>query len=290
MKYLPALPALFASLPPIKKSLAVVPQALLAFSLLTGCVVNFDWQTGNGVAVTETRHLPAFTRIEMDVPVQVTVRTGSSYAAYVTGDENLVAYLETEAFGGTLTISQSYLMDPVVEPRITVIVPNLRALEHNGMGTVEILEGGNFGDLSLTLNGGGEILFSGTASTLRAANHGSGRIQAEGYADHLVADLSGPGEIGAEYLLVGGADVEVSGSGSVYLDLDYGSYLFVDMLGSGKVEWWGAPSKVDYRMIGTGRVLEHRGLPKKTAATGAAKASADKPYQTVPKGAGTKKK
>lgn len=257
--------------------------------LLTGCVVNFDWETGNGVAVTETRHLPAFSRIEMDAPVRVTVKTGSSYAAYVTGDENLVAYLETEAFGGTLTISQSYLVDPVVEPMITVIVPDLRALEHNGMGVVEILEDGDFGNLALTLNGGGEILFSGTAASLKATNNGSGRIYAEGYADYLEAVLRGPGEISAEYLLAGDADVEVSGSGSVYLDLDYGSVLSVDMSGSGKVEWWGAPAKVDYRLTGTGKVLEHRGLPKKTAAAPAAKVSAEKPYQTFPKGAGLKK-
>lgn len=262
--------------------------ASLAF-LLTGCVVNSDWQTGNGVAVTETRHLPSFSRIALDAPVQVTVKTGDAYAAYVTGDENLVAYLETEAFGGTLTISQSYLVDPVVEPMITVIVPDLRALEHNGMGVVEILEDGNFGSLSLALNGGGEIRFSGTASTLKAVNRGSGRIYAEGYADYLDAELGGPGEISAEYLLAGDADVEVTGSGSVYLDLDYGSELFVDMLGSGKVEWWGAPAKVDYRLVGTGKVLEHRGLPKKTAGAAAAKASADKPYEIAPKGTGLRK-
>jgi hypothetical protein len=275
-------------LPPFKKPLAAVSHALLACSFLTGCVINLDWQTGNGVAVTETRHLPAFSRIEMDAPVRVTVKSGDSYAAYVTGDENLVAYLETEAFGGTLTISQSYLVDPVVEPRITVIVPDLRALEHNGMGVVEILEDGEFGNLALTLNGGGEILFSGTATNLKATINGSGRIYAEGYADHLQAVMRGHGEISAEYLLAGGAEVDLSGSGNVYLDLDYGSELFVNLSGSGKGEWWGAPAKVDYRLSGTGKVLEHRGLPKKTANT-TAKISADKPDQTAPKGAGLRK-
>lgn len=238
--------------------------ALLPF-FLTSCVVNLDWQTGNGVAVTETRTLSAFTRIELESPIQVTIKTGNTYAAYVTGDENLISYFETSTFAGVLTISQDYAIDPVIEPHITVIVPDLRAVVHNGMGLIEIEEDGDFPNLSLTLNGGGEIRFSGTASKLTADLNGSGRIYAEGYASLLEANLRGQGEISAENLLVGDADVDLSGSGNIYLDLDYGSDLDLVLSGSGRVEWWGAPARLSYNLSGTGKVVEHRGLPKKTA-------------------------
>jgi hypothetical protein len=251
-------------------------------------VVNLDWQVGNGVAVTESRSLPRFSRVETESPVRVTIKTGNEYAAYVTGDANLVGYYETEAFGGVLTISQSYAIDPVVEPHITVIVPDLRAVTHNGMGTVEIVEDGDFPDLALAVNGSGEIRFSGTAAALRADVNGSGRIYAEGYAAYLQANLRGYGEISAENLLAGDADVELSGSGNIYLDLDYGSALSLVLSGSGRVEWWGAPARLDYELSGEGKVVEHRGLPKKTAGTrgssvhAAAKAAAtDKPYEIV---------
>lgn len=272
---------------------AALLTTLATFPLLfSSCVVGLDWQTGNGVAVTETRHLPAFTRVRTDASVHVILQAGDGYRAYVTGDGNLVSYYETEAFGGTLTISQAYAVDPLVEPSITVVVPDLRAVEHNGMGVVEIEEDGGFPDLSLTLNGSGEIRFSGTVSTLRAVNNGFGRIYAEGYAGYLEAEMNGSGEISAEYLLAGDAAVDLPGAGNVYLDLDYGSTLDVDLAGSGRVEWWGAPATLKYDLTGTGRIIEHRGLPKKTAGTevpalgkAGAKAAAG-PYETVKRGAG----
>lgn len=273
---------------PLKKSLVALSLALPAGPFLTACVVNLDWQVGDGVAVTETRSLPRFSRVELESPVRVTIRTGNEYAAYVTGDANLVDYYETDAFGGVLTISQHYAIDPVVEPHITVIVPELRAVTHNGSGTVEIIEDGDFPDLALTVNGGGEILFSGTAAALRAEVNGSGRIYAEGYAAYLQANLRSRGEISAGNLLAGDADVDLSGSGNIYLDLDYGSVLNLVLTGSGRVEWWGAPARLRYELIGDGKVVEHRGLPKKTAGSrgssshAAAKAAAaDKPYDIV---------
>jgi hypothetical protein len=53
--------------------------------------------------------------------------------------------------------------------------------------------------------------------------------------------------------------------------MDYQSTLNLDLSGSGNVEWWGAPSRINYNLTGSGKVIEHRGLPKKSAA---AKASA----------------
>jgi hypothetical protein len=277
----------------MKKSLLAALATLPLF--LNACVVNMDWETGNGVAVTETRHLPAFSRIQADAPIDVIVKQGPAYRAYVTGDANLVAYYETEAFAGTLTISQSYGLDPVIVPQITIEVPDLRSVVHDGMGVVEILDDHHFSNLNLTLNGSGEIHFSGTATNLTTVVNGSGRIFAEGYADYVKAEMRGFGEISAEYLLAGDADVVLSGAGNVYLDLDYGSVLNLDLSGSGRLEWWGAPLKVDYHISGTGKVLEHRVSPRKIAAAkpsakAAANADAGKTYEIAPKGTGLKKK
>jgi hypothetical protein len=200
---------------------------------------------GNGLAATEVRTLSAFDRVRLDAPVHMTVKSGSAYAAYVTTDGNLTGYLTTDTWNGTLTIGLPYSIDPTIEPEVTVIVPGLRSLAHNGNGTVEIEEGGDFPDLELTLNGTGEIWFSGTAS-------------------HLT--LRGEGAIHAENLLAEDADVELSGSGYVFLDLDYQSSLSLNLTGSGKVEWWGSPAHLDYHLSGEGEVVEHRGLPKRSAA------------------------
>ncbi|MBW8887760.1 MAG: DUF2807 domain-containing protein [Fibrobacteres bacterium] len=235
--------------------------------LLSGCMV-MDVQDaqGNGMAVTETRSLPAFDRVRLDAPVHVTVKSGDAYAAYVTTDGNLTGYLTTDSWNGTLTIGLPYTIAPTVEPQITVVVPGLRSLVHNGSGTVEIQEGGDFPDLDLTLNGSGEILFSGTATNLRATVNGAGVIDLEGFAASLTATLAGEGAIHAENLLAEDANVDLSGSGYVFLDMDYQSTLDLALTGSGRVEWWGSPAHLDYHISGEGKVVEHRGLPKRSAA------------------------
>jgi hypothetical protein len=280
-------------------------SALLPLFLSSCMMVDLQWEQGNGVAATEIRSLPAFERIDLQGPVHVIIKTGPSYSAFVTADENLTGYFQTDAFAGTLTIGVAGGIQPSVEPEITIVMPELRALTHNGNALVEIQEDGGFPDVNLTLNGSGTIFYSGTASTLTATLNGSGTIEMEGYASFLDARVRSNGELHGENLLTGDADVEMSGSGLALLDLDYQSTLNLELTGSGQVEWWGSPSWLNYHLDGIGKVVEHRGLPKKTAgakiaakrgAAGAAKKGATTgmtgmpsagPYETVSgKGAG----
>jgi putative autotransporter adhesin-like protein len=264
MNTLKAKPALF--------SLSTLATLATLSLLTTSCMVlDLQYEEGNGVVATEIRTLPSFNRVRLDAPVHVTIKSGSAYAAYITSDENLTGYFETDAYAGTLTVGMSSGIAPLIEPEITIVVPDLREVIHNGDGTLEIQEDGRFPDVTLTLNAGGEIFYSGTASRLRAVVNGSGDITMEGYTALLEAELRGNGEIHGENMLSGDADVELSGSGYVFLDMDYQSTLNLDLSGSGHVEWWGAPSRLNYNLTGSGKVVEHRGLPKKSAA---AKASA----------------
>ncbi len=256
----------------MKTSLTLTTLTTLTFLLSSCMVVDLQWEQGNGVAATETRSLPAFERVDLECPVHVIIKTGPSYSAYVTSDANLTGYFQTDAFAGTLTIGMASGIQPSVEPEITIVMPELRGLTHNGNGLVEIREDGNFPTVDLTLNGSGKIFYSGTAATLSAAVNGSGAIEMEGYASLLRAEVRGNGELHGENLLTGDADVALSGSGLALLDLDYQSVLNLDLTGSGQVEWWGSPSQLNYHLAGEGKVVEHRGLPKKTAG---AKTAAD---------------
>ncbi len=248
---------------------------------LSNCMVaDYQWHQGNGVAVTETRPLSSFNRVNLEGSMHVILQSGPECAAYVTSDENLSGYIQTSSYAGVLTIRLSTEIEPVVIPEITVVVPDIHQIIQNGNGLMDIQEGGNFPDLSLELNGGGQIRFSATASHLSATVNGSGSINLQGFAAMLTVDLNGTGEIQAENLLVEDADVDLSGSGNVFLDLDYESNLNLNLSGSGLLEWWGSPQKLNYTLTGTGQVIEHRGLPKKSAL---AKKSAtpEKPYAPV---------
>jgi Putative auto-transporter adhesin, head GIN domain len=227
--------------------------ALLPLFLSSCMVVDLQWEQGNGVAATEVRSLPAFERVNLEGPVHVIIKTGPAYSAYVTADANLTGYFQTDAFAGTLTIGMASGIQPSVEPEITIVMPELRSLTHNGDALVEIQEDGNFPAVNLTLNGGGTIFYSGTASTLTATLNGSGTIEMEGYASFLDARVRGNGELHGENLLTGDADVELSGAGMALLDLDYQSTLNLELTGSGQVEWWGAPAQENRRRQGSGQ-------------------------------------
>jgi hypothetical protein len=237
-----------------------------------------DWRNGNGTAVTETRYLPAFSTIESQSPIRVTVKTGSDYAAYVTADGNLTSYIVTTTHAGVLTVELSTEISPTVTPEVVVVTPDLRQVIHDGSGFVDVQEGGDFPDLSLQLNGSGTLRFDGTATRLHAELNGYGRMTLQGYAAVLQTELRGQGDISAENLLAGDASVSLSGTGNVFLDLDYQSTLDLDLSGAGRVEWWGAPARLDYNLTGTGTVIEHRGLPKMSAKSGLAKKGAGGKY------------
>lgn len=252
--------------------------------LLSSCVVvdsygtgddsTYDSRTGNGYAVTETRYLGSFSRVESQSPIHVTVKSGSDYAVYVTADGNLTSYILTTTHGGTLTVELASEISPSVTPEVVVVTPDLRSVINNGSGFVDVQEGGDFPDLSLELNGSGTLRFNGTATRLSAELNGYGRMTLEGYAAVLETNLRGEGDISAENLLAGDASVSLSGAGNIFLDLDYQSTLDLDLSGSGRVEWWGSPATLNYTLTGTGKVVEHRGMPKKSASAGMAKKSA----------------
>jgi hypothetical protein len=250
---------------------ALVALMSLPF-FMTSCMVVEEWpHGGHGETITETRSLPYFNQVAIAAPVHVKVQSGTRYAAYVTTEEGQQAHLQTDVFMSVLTIDMSVFHSSAAEPTVVVIVPDLKGIIHDDNGLVEIEEDGNFPDLRLELNAGGEIRFFGTASRLRADLNGAGRIYMEGYTDWLQANLRGTGVISGENMLAGDADVVLSGSGSIYLDLDYQSVLNLALTGSGRVEWWGQPAKLNYTLTGTGKVVEHRGIPKRGAGAPAPK-------------------
>jgi hypothetical protein len=67
--------------------------------------------------------------------------------------------------------------------------------------------------------------------------------------------------------------------------MDYQSTLNLDLSGSGHVEWWGSPSRLNYNLTGSGKVVEHPGLPKKSAAAKASAGLAKASGGTVTEGA-----
>ncbi len=237
----------------------------LALFLCQCMVVDVESPVGSGIEVHETRFLASFRNINVNAKIPVTIQKGAEYSATLIADNNLTQYMHTSVWGNDLNIEIDYGLQTRIAPSLLITTPDLNSVIQNSSGTVEFSRTPHFEDLSLEINGNGSIYFSGSVDHLQTNLIGSGYLSVEGETDFLTGELNGNGEIHAENLLAQDADIIMRGGGLFGLDLDHHSTLKLNMDGPGKLEWWGNPEHLKYTIQGEGKIVEHRGLPKKTA-------------------------
>ena len=150
---------------------AVFAAATLVFAV--GCHV----VQGNGVRGEEERTVPAFDQIRVDdgLEVEVVVGEGASSRVVVTGDENVVGYVETEVRVGELKVSMPWGAFDTRSPlKVVVESPFVKTLELNG-GSRVTASGLNADRLSLSVYGGSNLGASGSCDALDLEVDGGGR-------------------------------------------------------------------------------------------------------------------
>jgi hypothetical protein len=182
---------------------------------VTGCSIGDD-----GPRTSQTRDVPAFTRIDNADSVDVQVHVGEPQRVRVRAGEEVIDDLRTSVRDGTLHITFDHHgfgdSDPVVEAS----VPRLSGIDASGSGDVTA-DGIEAGAFDVRSDGSADISLQGTAGRLRVDMDGSG--------DANLGDLS------ARI-----AKVAVGGSGDA--DVRAGDRLDVRVDGSGDVEYHGDPS------------------------------------------------
>jgi hypothetical protein len=199
---------------------------------------------GSGVSATETRTMTQFSGVDLTGVGKLILKVGegSGYSVKVTADDNLLALIETQVKGDTLTIG---LKDSVSISNSSsfvyeVTAPKIEKLETSGAAAIEG-SGFNGGKLLLDVSGVGSVKLNGRVEEFRADLSGAGSLNSTGLvANDVKVDLSG----------VGSADVRadqriranVSGLGSITWE---GSATDVktDVSGLGSVRKTGEPSK-----------------------------------------------
>jgi len=205
-----------------------------------------DWSTssnmvkGSGVSLSESRVVAPFRRIAVHDAIDVRVRIGEPQSITVRADDNFVPWIETSVSGDTLTVrwappkktGSSMTISPLVE----IVVPALDALKLDGVGEVRV-EG---------LAGG----------TLAIDTGGAGGVRASGRVDRLQLYLAGVGDADLEGLEARSADVSLTGTGDVHIDVR--ESLHATVTGVGDVRYRGHPKDVTKSVVGPGSVeAEH---------------------------------
>ena len=219
------------------KKLFASPILVAVFAVVlgvgsTGCFK--DRVVGSGTIVTENRIMNGdFKEIRIECSANILVKQGDSIRVSVKDYANIIPYLQTKIVGNALVIDydkNAWISNSAGE--VTVTLPKLTNVELTGSGDVGTIGNFRFDDLSLIISGSGNFSFAGVCKNLNAKVSGSGDIRA--------FDL--PTEV---------ANVRISGSGNMQLNVS--RTLDATISGSGDIIYKGNPS-VSTNITGSGRV------------------------------------
>jgi hypothetical protein len=189
--------------------------------------------TGSGVAATQTRPLPPFTRVELAGGNNVVVHVGARPSVLVHADSNLLERVTTRVRSSRLVIGTTPGNLNAKSPMfVAVNVPSLDGLE---------------------LRGAGNISVTGIESrTLTVELPGSGNIDAAGTAMKLDVTVSGQGTVALRGLIAHDAKATLSGDGTIMLTATRS--LTARISGTGTILYSGNPLHIAQRVTGSGAI------------------------------------
>lgn len=209
---------------------------------------------GNGDLITETRSVSGFDGLNISVPGEVHITSGSTFKVEVTAEENLMPYLETDVRSGKLHIYFSRNVRDVDGLRVDITMPELTFVQLTGSANLHSHQAFTGNALELEVTGSGEVnLEQLDFESIQTTLSGSGTITISGIANKLDADLSGSGEINAFQCPVKNAEVHVSGSGMARVNATQKLVAYIS--GSGHVQYKGDPA-VEKHISGSGSIVK----------------------------------
>lgn len=248
--------------------------ALGAFAiLLSSCEPNCA--DGNGVIITQTRDVSAFTGVESNGDFEVNIYPGEESGVQVEAAENLMNLIITRVSDGELIIEtrRGNCIRSSENIRVTVTVPDLNHVDLNGSGTVwcdtlstqnlEVdLDGSGtircisllVPTLNMDLTGSGKIETDGTFTTVNTVIDGSGEIILYGESQTADLRINGSGTIAGGELFTGTCYANITGSGAIYTWVK--DLLEVEISGSGNVYYYGDSPVVNAHISGSGQVIK----------------------------------
>ena len=210
--------------------IALILPVAAATLALTGCI-GID----AGPTTTQSRDVPAFTRVKAEDQVDVDLRVGEPRRLRVRAGEKVIDDVRTEVRDGTLFVSYDG--------------PGIR----NGRLLIEVAAPSID---AIAITGASDVRVDGLAAeALDIRVSGAGDIAAAGRVGRLALDISGAGDADLAELAAGEARVELSGAGDA--DVHAADRLDAEVSGAGDLAYRGDP-RVRRTVSGSGEI-EHAG-------------------------------
>ena len=226
-----------------KKILVLIPMALLALALLTGCInVNIGGGSrtvrGTGQMVTRSIDVSSFDAIDISGNFRVVYRQAPEAALTVRMQENLFTHLDTAVRDGILNVDSRRNFDTTSanRPTLYVYAPNLTEAVFGGAVSAagwDMISGDSFSvvaagavnmdiaievrQLDINVSGAGNLTLDMTVAELNLDIAGAATANLSGAANVINIDGAGAFNISAGDLEIESGRVNASGAANVNL-------------------------------------------------------------------------
>lgn len=245
--------------------------ALMAvMAMLTGCYDHWHPINGNYDVISETRHINDFHRVFNEGEFDVYIIQDGSDEIIIEAESNLIPMIRTRLEGSSLVIDTKDNLHNHYPMKVYVHTDELTEIGLSGSGLMHA-ENLVVDDFEISISGSGDVYVSATADYVDCAISGSGDVdlgltcnvientisgsgdmELWGTADRGDFRISGSGEIRAYELLLQECDATISGSGSMYLNVE--DKLDVNISGSGDIYYMGNPI-INSKITGSGSLI-----------------------------------
>ncbi|RXK57826.1 DUF2807 domain-containing protein [Lacibacter luteus] len=230
--------------------------ALTFLFILTSC----RWRSvrGNGEIATTNRSERDFKSVRTGGSFDVYLTQGDNFEIKITGDENLLRYVETKVENGVLRIHtrKGVNIRPTEDMKVHITAPRFAEVSLAGSGKI-VAETNLTSDskIKFSIAGSGDILMKEVNAPQVAVNiAGSGKAEAAGATRDIDIDVAGSGDVIMKNLKAENAKVEIAGSGNVWL---YASLkLDVRVAGGGDIHYYGNPTDIKSKLAGSGNLIK----------------------------------
>uniref|UniRef100_UPI003216E94E head GIN domain-containing protein n=1 Tax=uncultured Draconibacterium sp. TaxID=1573823 RepID=UPI003216E94E len=219
----------------------------------TSCVK--DTIDGNGIVTSEGRIANSFDKVKSSGDFEVHITSGDSHEVIVSAEENVIPYIETRVYNGTLNIDTDNLtrIKNTLPMEVFITTPELEGIKLSGSGIITT-DYFTCDNMDILLSGSGRIITACNADEVEALVSGSGSVTISGVTNDADFAISGSGEIDAIDLSSIDCHTATSGSGDMWISVDH--HLKAHISGSGNVFYYGQP-EVETAISGSGNVINN---------------------------------
>lgn len=233
---------------------------VLMCMILAGCSEEKRWDCFQrmGDPVTETRQPGTFREIYLENRIEVTLVQDNSFSVIVEAGEHIIDKVFTEVEGNVLRIYEKnkcdFLRTYKRGIKVTVHVPSLVRITHEGTGTIQSSGTFTLDTLDIITQSAGDVYMNINANKVLTHMIGTGDIYLSGSSQDHACYATGNGFLEADALQTGYTWLYWNCTGNAHVRAN--GLLIAKLHWTGDVYFTGGPTVLS-EVLGSGKLLEY---------------------------------